>query len=114
MAFAAAAIGVIGTAIKEASSYQTALAKVQNAAHLTAAETKAMGQTIMTASIGTTASANQMAAALGPVAGEIETVRSRRDATLLPARGEIAAHNQSGQSLPLEGKGLTASDRREA
>jgi len=77
VAIAGAAIGAIGTAIKEASTYQTTLAKVQNAAHLTAAETKAMGQTIMTASIGTTASANQMAAALAPVAGEIETVTGK-------------------------------------
>lgn len=74
-AIAATAVGVLASAEHAAIGYQDALATVQVSAHLTAAATAAMGQAIESTALGTTASATDMAQALGPVAGELARIQ---------------------------------------
>ena len=68
-----AAIGV--AAIDMASKFQTSMTTVTNNAHLSAAAAAGIGTAIQQASIGTGASANTMAAALAPVAGELARIQ---------------------------------------
>ena len=67
-----AVVGFFALAEKAAITYQTALTNLQNTAALTDAQTSALGVTLENLAIGTTASANDMANAIAPVAGEIQ------------------------------------------
>lgn len=64
----------IGESIKMASAYQTAMSDIRVAANLTAPQTKAVGDAIASAAIGTTSSSTDMAKALAPIAGELARV----------------------------------------
>jgi TP901 family phage tail tape measure protein len=69
-----AAAGALAYGIDQASKYQDSLRQIEANAHLTADQTAALGTAIESTATGTTASANAMAAALGPIAGELERV----------------------------------------
>jgi TP901 family phage tail tape measure protein len=90
-----AVVGFFALAEKAAISYQTVLTNLQNTAALTDAQTSALGVTLENLAIGTTASANDMANAIAPVAGEIQQltghVLTAADATnILTAAQDIA------------------------
>ncbi len=71
---ATAAVGTLVAAAHSAEQYQQSLTKLQVTAHLSDQTTAALGKTIMQTAMGTTASANTMAAALAPVSGELQRV----------------------------------------
>lgn len=102
----AAAAGALAYAIDQGTHYQETLVGIQNNAHLTATETASMGVAIQQAAIGTQNSANVMAAALMPVAGELERITgqtlSNADATrVLTAAQDLseASHVTLAQSV---------------
>lgn len=75
LAVAAAAVGIGAESVKSAMTFQTSMTMVQNNLNETAAQATALGSTIEATAMGTEASANTMAAALGPVAGELQRVQ---------------------------------------
>ena len=71
----AGGVALIGAAaVDMASKFQGSLTTIEVAAHLPATAIAGIGTAITQAAIGTTTSADTMAAALGPVAGELEKV----------------------------------------
>jgi TP901 family phage tail tape measure protein len=66
------AVAAIGTAsVMQAAKFQTSMTTMANNANLPARAVTAISKAIQTAAIGTDSSANTMAAALAPVAGEL-------------------------------------------
>ena len=92
-----AAAGALAYGIDQATHYQTTLVTIQNNAHLTAAEVAAMGTAIQQTAIGTESNANTMAAALAPVAGELERV-THHTLTSADASRELTAAQDLAQS----------------
>ncbi len=70
----AAVVGYFGAAEAAATHYQDSLANIQVTAGLTDTTTRLMGTAIEQAALGTTSSAQDMADALAPVAGELGKV----------------------------------------
>lgn len=72
----AGGVAVIGIeAIRSAEQFQASMTTVQNNLNLSGSAAKAMGDAVTQASLGTDTSANTMATALGPVAGELARVQ---------------------------------------
>jgi len=93
-----------------AAELQTAMATVQVNANLTGDAAAAMGQQIEEAAVGTTASATDMARALGPIAGELRRIQGgsldAASATeVLSSAQDLAAG--SGTSLRSTTKAIT-------
>ena len=104
------AAGALAFAVKEAEHYQTTMTKLGNNAVLTKKQIADMGQTIQAVATGTTSSANDMAAAMAPVAGVIERVTGKTldaaDATkMLTAAQDL--HEATGANLTSSLKNIT-------
>ena len=75
LAVAAAAVGIGAESVKSAMTFQDSMTTVQNNLGATASQTTVLGSAIESAAMGTTSSANTWAAALAPVAGELQRVQ---------------------------------------
>ncbi len=107
---AAGVAAFFGVAVHSAMQFQDAMTQIQVNSNLTDAAIQQLGSTIDATAIGTTASANDMAAALAPVAGELQrvaggslTAQATTDA--LSAAQNLAA--SSGGQLTSSLKGIT-------
>ena len=93
-----AAAGALAYGIDQATHYQDSLRQIEANAHLTANATQGMGTAIEQTAIGMTSNANAMAAALAPVAGELERVTGQTLSTADASKVLVAAQNLAESS----------------